>query len=175
MPRVSVPRAEIEDGSLPPVCVVCGSDASTWQYSWISAPSLGWLLFSPLLGLIGFWANVLARGGQPGETPKGLPFCERHRNYWRRRAWFIVGGFVPVLATFVVAAVLPEPGGPGKKDEPHWVFGIFACWILVFLPAFLIVHLAAMRPTGGNRKALILSGASREFAQALPGSGGDSV
>ncbi len=166
MAKVSVPREQIADGSLPPVCIVCGADAPHRLFPNIGAPSLMWVLFSPLIGLITFWAYILfAAGRSANET--GLPFCDRHQGYWTRRAWFIVGGFVVVVGLMVAAAVLTPPVGPGQKDEPHWLFGVAGCWMVVFLPLFLIVHLSATRPTGGNRKSLVLSGASQEFTDAI--------
>ncbi len=160
----SVPRDQIADGSLPSVCVVCGADAPHRRFPGVGAPSLAWVLFSPLIGLVTFWAYILFAGGSSGG---GLPFCDRHRGYWPRRAWFIVVGFAAVVGLMVVAASLTPPAAPGKKDEPHWLFGVAGCWMLVFLPAFLVLHLSATRPTGGNRKSLVLSGASRDFVAAL--------
>lgn len=39
--------------------------------------------------------------------------------------------------------------------------------MLVYLPAFLILHLSATRPTGNVGGGVVLSGASRAFAAAL--------
>lgn len=74
----------------------------------------------------------------------------------------------------VVAAALSPPEAPGKKEVPHWLFGVAGCWMLVFLPAFLVLHLSATRPTGSNRKSLKLSGASQEFAAAINEGCGDT-
>ena len=170
MAKVSVPRDRIADGSLPSVCVVCGSEATHRLFPGVGAPSLAWLLFSPLIGLMTFWGYILFAGGF--SRGGGLPFCDRHRGYWTRRAWFIVVGFAAVVGLMVAAAVLTPPAAPGRKDEPHWLFGVAGCWMLVFLPTFLVLHLAACRPTGGSRKSLVLSGASREFAAAVEGESG---
>ena len=170
MAKVTIPRDRIADGSLPSVCVVCGSEATHRLFPGVGAPSLAWLLFSPLIGLMTFWGYILFAGGSSRRG--GLPFCDRHRGYWTRRAWFIVVGFAAVVGLMVAAAVLTPPAAPGRKDEPHWLFGVAACWMLVFLPTFLVLHLAACRPTGGSRKALVLSGASREFAAAVEGESG---
>ena len=167
MPTVSVSRAQIADGSLPSICVVCGSEASHRRFPGISSPSLAWVLFSPLIGLLTFWGYVLVRSVQSHNQASGLPFCDRHRNYWSRRAWFIVGGFLGLIGLGVVAALLTQPAAPNKKDEPHWLFGVLACWMLVFLPTFIIVHLIAMRPTGGSRKSVVLSGANKKFVAAV--------
>jgi hypothetical protein len=169
MPKVSVTRERIAVGSLPRVCVVCGADAPHFLFPGVSSPSLAWVLVSPLIGLVAFWAYILLGGGTRAGESAGLPFCDRHRRYWPRRAWFIVGGFLALVGLAVAAISLTPPAAAGRKQEPHWLFGVVACWILVFLPAFIIIHLAAMRPTGGNRKSLVLSGASRQFASAIEG------
>jgi hypothetical protein len=164
MATVAVPRDQVADGSLPSVCVVCGADAPHRLFPGVGVPSPAWVIVSPLDWLVRFWAYFLFAGGSSGG---GLPFCDRHRAYWPRRAWFIVVGFAAVIGLVVVAAVLTTPAAPGQKEEPHWLFGVAGCWMLVFLPTFLVLHLSAMRPTGGNRRLLVLSGASREFAAAV--------
>jgi hypothetical protein len=167
MPKVSIDRARIADGTLPPVCVVCGKSASQRLYPGIGAPSLAWVLFSPLLGLLVFWAYILIVRLISKQDLAGLPFCDRHRGYWPRRAWFIVIGFALLVALMAAGIALTAPPSAGKKPEPHWLFGVAGCWMLVFLPAFIIVHLAAMRPTRRTRRSLVLSGASRGFAAAV--------
>ena len=171
MPKVSVPRDQIADGSLPPVCVVCGAPAPYRRYPGISAPSLAWVLLSPLIGLISFWGYILLSGGRSQERAAGLPFCDRHLGYWQRRAWFIVGGFLALVGLSIAAVLLTQPAAPGKKEQPHWLLGVAGCWMLVFLPGFLLVHLTAMRPTGGSRNSVVLSGASQTFASAVSGGG----
>ena len=166
MPTVSVSRNQIADGSLPSVCVICGSDAPHRRFPGVGAPSLAWVLFSPLIGLLMFWAYILFASGPSDGC--GLPFCDRHRRYWTWRAWFIILGFAATIGLMVVAVALTPHAAPNRQEEPHWLFGLVAgCWMLVFLPAFLVLHLSATRPTGGDRKSLVLSGASREFAAAV--------
>src|SRR5438105_13133868 len=146
MPKVSVPRDQIADGSLPPVCIVCGAEAPYRFYAGVGAPSLAWVLFSPLIGLVTLWGYILLGSRVSKQGSAGLPFCDRHRGYWRRRAWFIVIGFVALIGLMVAAAALTPAEAPGKEAQPHWLFGVAGCWMLFFLPAFMIVHLAAMRP-----------------------------
>jgi hypothetical protein len=133
----------------------------------VGAPSLGWVILSPLLGLMTFWGYILLGGGESKTRRAGLPFCDRHRGYWPRRARFIVFGFLLLIGLIVAGIALTPPPAPGKEPEPHWIFGVIGCWVIVFLPAFIVVHLAAMRPTGGGRRMLVLSGACREFADAV--------
>lgn len=104
MAKVSIPRDRIADGSLPSVCVVCGADAPHRCFSGVNAPSLAWLLLSPLLGLIAFWAYILFVCNSAADG--GLPFCGRHRGYWVRRAGFIVVGFLGMIGLMIAAAIL---------------------------------------------------------------------
>ncbi len=169
MPSVTVPRARIADGSLPSVCVVCGDRAKWRYYPGVSSPSIAWVFFSPLLGLLSFWVYVLLPG-RSGDGDDGLPFCKRHRGYWPRRGWFIVLGFLSVVAFFVAASATTAAGPPapaGKEKPVHWLFGVAGCWVLNFLPAFLIVHLGAVRPTGNTRRSVTLAGVHSEFVAAL--------
>ena len=169
MPRVSVPREQIADGSLPSVCVVCGAEAPARLYPGVGAPSLAWVLFSPLVGLLTFWGYILVGRRHSHQGSAGLPFCDRHRGYWPLRAWFISIGFIFLVGVMVLAATLTPAAAPGQKENAHWLFAVGGCWLLVFLPAFIILHLAAMRPIGGNRQSLVLAGASRAFAAAIEG------
>lgn len=166
MPSVSVPRARIADGSLPSVCVVCGDRAERRYFPGVSSPSLAWVLFSPLLGLLSFWVYVILPG-RGGTGEEGLPFCEWHRGYWPRRGWFIVSGFAALVAVFAVASAVSPPAEPRKEQQAHWLFGVAGCWMLLFLPAFLIVHMGATRPTGNARKSLTLARVHPDFVAAF--------
>jgi hypothetical protein len=175
MAKVSIPREQIVTGSLPSICVVCGAEASHRRFPGVAAPSLAWILVSPLLGLVAFWTYILFAGKDSGKA--GLPFCDRHRNYWTRRAWIIVLGFVVLVALITMAILIapPEAAGQqpaGRQNPPHWLFGVLGCWMLLFLPTFLVVQLSAMRPTGGNRQVLVLSGVHRHFAAAVTSESG---
>jgi hypothetical protein len=158
------------DGSLPAVCIVCGAKAVDRRFPGISSPSLAWVL-APLIGLLVFWGYILLGGGQPRDRPAGFPFCERHRSYWPRRARFIVGGFLAIVVLMGIGFALTPRPAPGNKADPHWLFGVAGCWLLIYLPAFLIVHLRAVRPTGSDPESVVLAGASREFADAVAGKG----
>jgi hypothetical protein len=164
MPKVSVPLQQIDDGSLPSVCVVCGEDAPHRLFRGVTSPSLVWVVFSPLLGLISFWIYVLVASyvSKPGSA--GLPFCDGHRAYWLRRAWFIVTGFVILVGFMVASGFVDSARDSTKKEGPHWLSSVAGCWLVVYLLAFIVIHLAAIRPTRRTRTMLVLSGASRAFA-----------
>ncbi len=172
MAKVSVPRGSVADGSLPSVCVVCGADAPHRRFPGVGAPSLAWVLFSPLAGLMTFWVYVLfaSRSGRAG----GLPFCDRHRGYWPRRAAAIVFGFLAMVVLMVVGVALLPPEQPGVLRKPNVISGFAGCWVLLYLPTFVVLQLTATRPTGKTRKSLVLSCASRKFAAAVEADGGQS-
>src|SRR5438132_1392057 len=99
MAKVTVPRHQITDGTLPSLCVVCGADAPNRLFPNIGAPSIAWVFLSPAAGLLTFWTYILFAGGS---ASGGLPFCDRHRGYWTRRARFIVIGLVAIVVLMVV-------------------------------------------------------------------------
>jgi hypothetical protein len=173
MPKVSIPRERIADGSLPSICVVCGAEAPHRYF-----PGIGDRVFSfPMLGVPLFWVYVLFASRSSGGS--GLPFCNRHRGYWPRRAWIIVVGFIAVAALSTAGAFLTMPPTHDHNEEVYWLFGVVACWILIFLPVFLVLQQSAPRPRGDwwrwrwtlwwkwTWKDLVLLGASRQFADAL--------
>jgi hypothetical protein len=165
MPRVSVSRNRIADGSLPSVCIICGREASRRRFPGLGAPSARAVLTSPLLGLVLFWGHILKSARSGEESPGGLPFCDRHQSYLASRAWFIIGGWLFLVISMVVgilATILAKPDPP-----PHWTFVVAVCWLLVFLPAFLIVHLASTRPIARSPESITLAGAHRKFVSAV--------
>lgn len=119
-----------------------------------------------MLGLLAFWGAVLRDGGR---SPGGFPFCERHRNYWPRRARFIVYGFVSLLALMGIGFALTRRPAEGEEVEVHWMMAVAGLWLLIYLPTFLFMHLTAVRPTGVDSGSVVLSGASRPFAASLEG------
>jgi quinol-cytochrome oxidoreductase complex cytochrome b subunit len=100
-----------------------------------------------------------------GKSPGGLPFCNRHQSYWTRRAWFIIGGWLFLIASMVAGILLTLMAKP--DPPPHWTFTVAVCWLFLFLPAFLVVHLASIRPVAISRESITLAGASQKFASAL--------
>lgn len=166
MPSVSIPRSRIADGSLPSVCIVCGEQANSRYFPRVTSPSLAWVLDAPLFGLLTFWAHVMLPGSV-GSGEEGLPFCKRHRAYWPRRAWFIIPGFVMLVLSCLLAWALDPRDQPGKPHEVHWSFGVVACWMLVFLPAFLFLQLLSMRPTSNSRTSVRFAGIHPAFVEAL--------
>ena len=168
MPTALVPRAQITDGSLPSVCVICGGEAPHRRFAGVEGPSLAWVFVAPLVGLLSFWAYVLAKGkGKNKDERGGIPFCDRHLRYWPRRAWFITLGFANLVLAFVAIGISASFEGKGETASDPFL-GIYCCFsIPVFLVLFLWVHLSAVRPTGGDANYLRITGADQNFINAL--------
>jgi hypothetical protein len=176
MAQILINRDQIVKGTLPHVCVRCGEVAVTNRFPGLGNPSItSWFLSARLrvFGMLLFWAYILkiALSGNESETPPaGLPLCERHRNYWPRRAWFMVVGFLGLIGLWALSyATDPSVHETGHRitKAPNFVSVLFIIWFFIYLPGFLIVHLSSMRLIGNEGMKTILSGGSQKFAAAL--------
>jgi hypothetical protein len=165
MPRASVPRNLMVQGLLPSICIVCGREATSLRFPDLGAPSAGAPLTSPLWALLKSWAYIVRSSWKGEESQGGLPFCKRHQSYWPRRAWFIIGGWVILIVSMALGILLTKLTNP--DPPPHWTFVVAICWLLVFLPTFLIVHLASLRMIASSPESVTLAGANRKFVAAL--------
>jgi hypothetical protein len=66
------------------------------------------------------------------------------------------------MAAGILLTSVTNPNPP-----PHWTFVVAICWLLLFLPLFLVVHLASMRPIAHSPESITLAGASRKFVSAV--------
>src|SRR5262249_42076453 len=144
MSTVAVSVDQIRNGSVPPVCLICGERAEHKYFPdivHVRPPGTSNWPHLPLFSLLGFWFLIFRKSLVEQDHPNVLPFCDRHRAYWPRRARFIIGGFLVLPALFAVqAAILSDTSGPGITGI------VMVLWFFLFLPAFLIVHLASVRP-----------------------------
>jgi hypothetical protein len=71
--QLEIPRADAEAGTLPPVCIKCGADATEVDYREFACYP---------------WQTTVLALFQVRYEPElyrvevGLPFCRRHRHYW---------------------------------------------------------------------------------------------
>ena len=166
MPKVDVRLEQIKCGTLPLVCVVCGAPASGRYF-----PSVGkW--YSPW-ELVGqspvFWQYTLLNGGRRG-SPGGLPFCDRHRRYWPRRAWVMFGGVAVFLGLFLTGQALAARGFAETENGRHWLTRVGGLALLIHVPSCLVTHFGAMRPTRNSGTGLMLTGVAPAFADAVAAS-----
>jgi len=123
-------------------------------------------------GMLLFWGFILwkkyARVDAHGKEI-GLPFCDRHREYWPRRAWFVVGGFLVLVALMALTyATDSSSGGPGRHHHGENIFTMLAgFWFLTYLLGFVIVHMGSMRAIRHEGQRVTLVGVSKKFITAL--------
>ena len=109
MDWVTLTRQQIEDDALPAVCMECGQPATcrvseTFSHTpeWV-----GWLYWA------GFFPGLILQHFFTREMRVACPFCERHRNHWRRLYWlggvgWLLGPLLgAALAAIVCLAVMP--------------------------------------------------------------------
>jgi len=165
VPEVTLQREQIADGSLPSLCLICGREASHLRFGELAEVSVRGLPGSPIVALLSFWWRILKSARTDAESEGGLPFCGRHRSYWVRRAWFIIGGWIFLVASMTAGILITSVAKP--DPSPHWTFIVAICWLLIFLPAFLVVQLASTRPIASDSESITFAGGSRGFATAL--------
>jgi hypothetical protein len=149
--------------------VVCGDAARLRGYADVGAPSTGWV-FAPAIGLVAFWGFVLFQGRPSVEADAGIPFCEQHRDYWWRRAWPVLLGFLLLMVLMGIAMAV-DPGAleHDANHKPHWMFGVAGCWMVLYLPLLISIQLSSMRPIANRHDSVKLTGAHEVFAEAVEG------
>ena len=174
MARISIKRSHIAEGTLPPVCVRCGEPAVTKRFPWVSDPAAAsWYLSRRMraLGFLLFWAFILWKHyvrSEAQEKEAGLPFCGRHQDYWLRRAWFVVGGFVVLLLLFGLSSLTePSASHSGRSPVPNLFTMMAGFWVLIYPIGFLVVHLSSMRVIRHDGLRVTLVGVSKKFVPAL--------
>ncbi len=177
MATISIKCRHISNGTLPQSCVRCGDPAVTKRFPWVSDPSAAsWYLSRKMkvFALLFFWAFILWQQYVRPEVRNGntgLPFCDRHRNYWLRRAWFVVDGFVALVLLFVLAlATDPSLSDSGHRQVPNLLTMIAVFWMLIYPLGFLIVHMSSMRVIRHDGLRVTLVGVSKRFITALKNS-----
>jgi hypothetical protein len=173
MATVPIKCVDITDGTLPPVCVRCGRPSATKGFSWVSDPkAASWYLSRRMKvwGMLIFWAFILWKKRiRPGahEREAGLPFCDRHREYWPRRAWFVVGGFLVLVILFVLMYATDSGTGSGRNHKENIFTMLAGFWFLTYLLGFVIVHMGSMRVIRHDGQRVTLVGVSKKFVAAL--------
>src|SRR5262249_46492668 len=130
MPRIRLRLSETRPGTLPPVGIVCGRTATLYvpkTFSW--RPNT-----SPLLSLLVLclcWPVALAlfivSRSQTRHMTIHTPLCERHRNYWGLRHFWLIVPLLVLVAAVALLAVLTL-----SELIPHEVYiTLFASTIIL--------------------------------------------
>jgi hypothetical protein len=174
MATISIKCSHISDGTLPPVCVRCGQVAATRKFAWIADPKAASRYLSRGMkawGLLMFWTVILwkqyVRPGPHGREA-GLPLCKRHLEYWPRRAWFVVGGFLLLVLLFALTYITDPDTSTAHHHHKNGIFTpILGMWFMLYLPGFVIVHMSSMRVIRHDGQRVTMVGVNKKFTAAL--------
>lgn len=167
MPSLSLSRFEATEGRLPRMCMQCGAEAVTERkknFSWHPQ----WVIILILVNLLIYVvvAMVLTK-----RMSVRAPFCDKHQNHWRWRAWFIWLGLVLVcvlgIGGLVLFNVLNERARGRGSDLGGFVCLAVGAIGLIWLIAAAIVQNSAIRPTEITDDGITLTHVCQEFVQAV--------
>jgi len=171
MPSIRLYRDEVGEGRLPPVCLRCGAPATcskrktfSWHPQWIDILIiLGLLVFAPF-----FPVGVICALVMTLRMPVWVPLCDAHRNYWRWRAVYIVGGAILffLLGFGCLVFVFARPSGQ-ISDLIGLLCTLPAGIGLIWLFSAAIIQNGMIRPTQITSESVTLGRVCREFIAAL--------
>jgi hypothetical protein len=176
MASIDLHLHEVEDGWMPPICACCGRKGKyvrvkqvTWSPWWVPLVILltGFLLLLPFVRWL-FLGTILGPDANRRVTLH-LPFCKRHHNHWRWRAWLLIpllglslgliaGGIFGLVAApapreMTIAWLLMAAGG---------VLGLVVWRVLAMILSMTGIHIHGLTGT-----AFTLVGVDRAFCDAV--------
>jgi hypothetical protein len=168
MPSIRLGRYEVEEYELPRFCARCGEKAVVCppkRFAW----SPQWLPVLILLGLLGLALYVILALSLTKRMVVPLPFCERHRNYWRNRQIFIFGGLAAVVLIAAVAITLGAVLDNKRITDEALLITILGSvgLFLVWLVSAAVLQSLGIRPGEITDTSISLAGLSDEFVDAV--------
>jgi len=157
--QIRLTRLEAERGTLPYLCMRCGSEADvisrrrfTWRPLWARI----------LLGVVADFVMTQRMRVQ-------VTLCDQCEGHWRRRTWAVWGGFAAMvfagIGAMVLAFAVQEAGlakVPGGLIGIAWL-SLALAW-LVFIPFSDCLILRAVEIT---KKNITLAGVSPTYVEAV--------
>lgn len=161
MAEMFLRRHEVEDEDLPMVCARCGEEAVVHRsktFTWHP----GWMIILVILSLV---IGVLIILATQKKMRAVLPFCHRHRNHFRWRAWFLGGVFAVLFAAFVTGTGLMLTDANNRNAGPLVAVSLLGLVLWVVLA--VVVSRTAIRPTMMTETDITLAGLSTKFVRAV--------
>jgi hypothetical protein len=164
VPTVWLDRYECRDGELPPVCMVCGAEATTTSrqtFRWHPP----WVLVLILAGVL-IWA-IVAIILTKTMTVYAL-VCDEHKGHWFKRkliGWrLVLLGLAAFCVGFLMMALVNDPRfGDFASLGPLLGAAVFFATLI----AAVLVLRSAIRPTEITDDDIRLTGVSEGFVEAL--------
>jgi hypothetical protein len=169
MAQIRLGRFEVEGRQLPRICVRCGAPAAillnknfAWQPYWV------FLLFlAGVFSLIGLVPFVIVAVIFTKRMRVAVPFCGRHRGYWRKLNVLGFGG-VAAAALFVFAvSYLTFHRDQNGSDFTSWLCVTGFSLVIVWLVGFAVMWSNSIRATDISDHSITLTGVSSGFVQAV--------
>jgi hypothetical protein len=160
---VRLGRFEAEQGELPPLCMRCGAPAALYKARQLSWQPV-WTYF--VFGLT-FWPVLLLAGLMRKRMRLLAPFCQRHRNYWRRRTAKTALLFLGLLALFVLIAPAILIAAQNRDEENAARILLLLFWLagVVATIAFLLFRRRSLHATEITDDAIVLTGVAEAFVR----------
>jgi hypothetical protein len=165
MAAVWLDRFECRYEELPPVCIVCGAEAtatSRQTFRWHPP----WVIVLILVNLL-IWAIVALLLTKT--MTMDAPVCDEHKGHWFKRKLIGWGAVLLGLAVFAggVAVSVGLADDPRFRDVAPWGFLVGAVAFLVLLIVAAVVMRSGVRATEITDDDMRLTGVSEGFVEAL--------
>jgi len=159
---VTLTKDQVENDSLPAICIVCGKPASqcankTFSFSpdWFHLPGKT-------------WADKFSSAFSEREIRVACPVCARHRSYWSRLVWVASTGWLSIVPLGLVGYIVaweayPRHGGPQAAGAAIGASVALTLWI------GSIIYLASnrIRAESITNDEIRLTRVSPQFARAV--------
>jgi hypothetical protein len=168
MHKLKIWKSDIQDGRLPPVCVVCGADTEhtktvnlSWNPSWVGR-----------LWLFGLLPGILGALLTPRKCTVPLPVCARHKGHWTVWQVVIWSGIALAIGIGCLGAYI-ESAHDKTLGDNILMSGV---GLLAFMAlATVFISDRGVRADQITDQTITLKGVSDKFVQAMGQNQGRTV
>ncbi|MCA1823065.1 MAG: hypothetical protein ABR520_07170 [Mycobacteriales bacterium] len=159
MAEVTVSSQLVGSSYFPPICARHGGPSTRWKERDFHSKTPGWVIVLAVLSLlIGAIIALAIRK----TVHSRLPACDACRADRRRFALLVVGAWVGVVVTLVLAAAINNPIA-------------FIVWLLLLVGALVFSFMGELFRVRGyltrDQAVVVMKGVSPQFAQAIRDAG----
>src|SRR5262249_38909040 len=161
---VTITKQQVENDTLPPVCMVCGQ-AATCRANQSFSHTPEWVEWLYLAGII---PGLIAAHFLTKEMRVSCPFCSRHRNHWRALYWLGGVGWLvcglPLAGIGYLVGIAVGSGGAA----PYIGLGVgTGVRLVAWLVALIYVYNTRIGATKVTSAEITLQGVHDAFARAV--------
>ncbi len=166
MPAVWLDRYECtRDGELPPVCMVCGAEATTtvrqnfrWHPQWVIVLILAGVLIWAIVAIILTKTMTVY-----------APVCDEHKGHWFKRKLIGWGLVLFGMAVFAVGFVSMATFANNPQLQQYTGLGLLLGGVVFFITLIVAAFVlrSAIRPAEITDDDIRLTGVDEGFVEAL--------